>query len=1060
MNFQIGKNFNHSKKSKIIRLTVLLFLCNLLAFQLQAVELIQPITITGTVIDEFGGALPGVNIQVKGTMTGTVSDAEGRYTIQVPSTSAVLMFSFIGYATQEIAVGNQRIIDVKLNEDTQQIAEVVVTALGIKREKKALGYAMQELKGDQLVEARENNLANALTGKVSGLQVIRSSNGPAGSSKIVLRGNKSLSGSNQPLIVVDGVPMNNFTGGVSDIWGNSGTDTGSGIADINPEDIESMTVLKGGSAAALYGSRAGNGVILITTKSGRVQQGVGITVSAGINISSMFVTPDLQDNFAQGTANVYNKNDRMSWGPKITGQSEERWDGQTVKLQTYGNIGNFFRTGITTNENVSFQQMVGETSVFASVNRMDDAGMIPNTEMNKTSFLVRTTTPLGNNKKWLLDVKANYIRHHAENRPLQGMNPANPYLAVQETPRSLDLEQLKDPMVDENGKMIWYEAGSSPNENPWWVTENRLSEDNRNRFLGTMSLTYSFTDWLDTEIKAGTDYYTTTSTGKVYAGGTVAPNGSYSERFDSFYENNYSFLVTAHQDNLIDRFGGFVTLGGNLMDQVTTYLSANAGNLNNPNVFNINNGVDPVTADYKRTPQKINSLYGSLQLNWDAYLFLDFTLRNDWSSTMSKDNRSFSYPSVSFSGVVSDMVHKLGGKLPSWITFIKLRASYAEVGNSLEPFNLYNSYTLAKDPLSHVTAYPNTVLYSEDVVNELIKSKEIGLDLRFFQGRLAIDAAWYRNNTTNQLMNIPLDPFSGYASKKINAGNIQNQGWEFMVTGDILENPNSLNWTVTANFSTNKDKIISLTPDVALYNIQTFDAVQIVAKEGSDYGDIYGRVIERVDDPNSPYNGMMIVDGAGLPVISADRQYAGNQQARGLLGVTNSFAYKGFNFSFLVDARFGGKIYSGTSSILTEWGNAAETVSGGDRQDFVVPNSVRQDGSNYVVNNVSVRPENYWTRVTGGAGNLGVADIFAYNATNVRLRNITLGYQFGNKMLAGTPFTKLSISASCNNVWMIWYDLPGIDPESVLATNTNAVGLEMGAMPTPRVFSFNITLGF
>lgn len=1017
----------------------------------------QDTKITGTVEDEFG-PVAGASVVIKGTTNGTMTDMDGHFTLEGVKKGDIIQISFIGFATQDIPYTGQTALNVKLEEDAQKLDEVVVTALGMKRDKKALGYAMQELKGDELLSSREPNLANSLSGKVSGLQIVRSSNGVGGSSKIVLRGNNSLTSSNQPLIVVDGTPMDNFTGGVDDVWGNSGADMGNGLSDINPEDIESMTVLKGASAAALYGSRAGNGVILITTKSGKKNEGLGITVNAGITTESIFLKPDMQNSFGQGSVGAYDNQSRLSWGPKAEGQTVTDWMGRQVPLRTYDNIDAFFNTGTSFNEGISFQQNIKGTSVFSSINRSDDAGITPESKLNKTNITLRATTFLDEAEKWKVDAKVNYINLNAHNRPIQGVNPSNAFNTIYNLPRSLNVADFKN-SVDEDGNMIWWDASKNPQENPYWVTKYRQNNDTRNRLLGNIALKYAPTNWFNVELRGGTDYYTTTKNEKVYAGGNTTPSGLYSEGSETFYENNYSFLATANKDNLIDRLGGFVTFGGNLMIQRRTKMNASAGELLVPNLFSLNNGINKPTVTSELIRRKMNSLYGSLQLNWDGYLFLDITARNDWSSTMSKANRSYFYPSVSLSGVISDMVPKLGGQMPEWFTFAKVRASYAEVGNDLDPYQLYNNFTVGKDENGNTTAAPGNVLYDSSVRSELIKSWEAGFDIRFFNNRLGLDAAWYKTNATRQLLNLPMDPFSGYSSRKVNAGNIQNEGIEISLNGLILDNPKGLSWNSTAQFSLNRNKIIDLYPGVTLYDIKTLDAIQIVAVQGSYYGDIYGQTFQRVEDKNDPNYGKIIVGEDGLPLITTGKSKVGNQSPDWMLGWTNSFSYKGFNLSFLVDFRIGGDLYSATASNLYTRGNAAGTVVNGERQDFIVPNSVVQTPNGYTENKVPVTHQNYWERI-GSTGNYGLPEMYTYDATNIRLRNITLGYDFNKAMLKNTPFQRLRLSATCNNVWMIHYNLPGIDPESVSATNTNATGFENGAAPTSRSFTFNVTVGF
>ncbi|WP_455628365.1 SusC/RagA family TonB-linked outer membrane protein [Parabacteroides chinchillae] len=1016
--------------------------------------------VTGTVEDALG-PVTGASVVVKGTTNGTITDFDGNFTLEGVKKGDVIQISFIGYTSQEITYNGQPLGIINLAEDTQKLDEVVVTALGIKREKKALGYATQELKGDAILDSRESNVTNALSGKVSGLQVVRSSGGPGASSKIVLRGNNSITGTNQPLIVIDGIPMDNFQGGVADAWGNKGPDMGNGLSDINPEDIESMNVLKGASAAALYGSRAGNGVILITTKSGKKQSGLGITVNAGVTAETMFMQPDIQNSYGQGSTGIYDVKSRFSWGPIADGSVNiDSWNGKNVPMYTYDNVGNYFDTGVSFNEGISFQQANEGTSVFASINRSDDKGIVPGAKLSKTSINLRGTMEFGPDKRWKLDGKVNYLNNIGHNRPLQGINQSNAFSTIYNLPRSINILDLKD-CLDEDGNMIWWDTESTPQENPYWTKQYRTNEDTRNRFLGTMSLSYKIFDWWNVELKGGTDYYTTTTTSKLYAGGNVTPKGNYSESSETFYENNFSFLTTAQKDNLLGKFGGFVTFGGNLMIQKRSVEKISTGDLLIPNLFSINNAVDKnkMGLEYTLTQRKMNSLYGSFQINYDGWMFLDITARNDWSSTMSKVNRSYFYPSVSLSAVISDMVQKNGGSLPEWMTFAKVRASFAEVGNDLDPYQLYTVYSMSKDPYGNPVASPGSVLFNPDVRSELIKSWEAGVDLKFLNNRLGIDFAWYKSNATRQLLDLPLDPFSGYSSKKINAGNIQNSGVELMAYADIFQNPKGFSWNITANLSFNRNKVIDLyegIKEMGLSDGSFNDEVKVVAHTGGMYGDIYGKKFQRVESGADA--GKIIVDAEGLPLLTSDLQYLGNQQPKCMLGITNTFNYKNISLSFLIDARIGGKIYSATTAKMYYNGSAAGTVINGAREEFVVPNSVTASGDGYTANNTSVTPQLYWQRV--GTGNLGVGEAFLYDATNVRLRNLTLGYTFDKKLLAKTPLERLRLSFTANNLWMIASHLEGIDPESVSTTNTNATGIELGAAPTSRSYTFNVTVGF
>lgn len=1050
--------------TRLIACFLLVFVASIACISVSAQSGGAKIKVTGFVTDNLGEPLVGASVGEKGTTNATMTGVDGDYELNVPA-NATLVVTYVGFTTREIPVQGKTKLDITLNEDARLLDEVVVTALGIKREARSLGYAVQEVKADVLLETREPNVTNSLSGRVAGLQVIRSSNGVGGSSKIVLRGFNSLSGSNQPLIVVDGIPIDNTPGGVDSAFGTDGMDMGNGLADINPEDVESMSVLKGASAAALYGARAGNGVILITTKSGKKTSGVGITINSGIQIETLFMQPEMQKTFGQGSLGDYNASARTSWGPRITGQQITSWNGETTNMRAYDNVNNFLRTGVSSIQGASFQREKDGTAVFVSINRADEQSTTPEAKLNRTNSTVRASTFLDEAKKWKVDGKFNYVNTNAHNRPIQGINPSNVYKTLYTLPVSLDIRDF-EAAVDQNGRMLWYDNATTPQENPYWVTRYRLNDDTRDRFMGVASLVYSPTTWLNVELKGGTDYFTTLSTERTHAGSPNAKGGGlYNENSETFYENNFSFLATARKDNLVDRLGISGSFGGNLMYQQRRELRASAGELLVPNVFSLDNSLNGATVSSALTKRRINSLYGTAQLNWDGYLFLDLTARNDWSSTLLiPDNYSFFYPSVSLSYVISDMLAKQNVSMPSWMSFAKLRASYAEVGNDLPPYQLYNPYFVGKDALRNTTLTSSKVKYNSFLKSELVKSWEIGADLRFLDGRIGVDAAWYRSNATNQLLELPMDPFSGFAFEKVNAGDIQNQGFELSINSANIESPQGFNWTTIVNFSSNRTKIKELTDAVSLYNIKSFEDIQVVARTGGRYGDMYGKKLLRVEDKDSPHYGKAIVDASGLPLATTDNQYLGNQSPDWMLGVNNMFSYKNVSLSFLVDARVGGKMFSGTTALLHGNGNAKGTVFNGDRKDFVVPNTVVADGSGgYKENNVAVTMQNYWGRLTGqstGSGNFGLAEMFTYDATNVRLRNITVGYSFDKKLLAKTPFQRVNISAICNNVWMIYSKLPGIDPESVTSTNTNAVGIENSAAPTSRTFVFNLTIGF
>ena len=1015
-------------------------------------------TITGTITDSNTGIpLGGANVIEKGTTNGVSTDFDGNYSITVSSSTATLVISYIGYTNQEIAVNNQSTINIALVEDASQLEEVVVTALGIKRERKSLGYSVQEIKGTSISEAREPNMVNALSGKITGLQVIKGSNGPAGSSKIVLRGYSSLTGDNQPLIVVDGTPLDNFTGSSGEGFWSPTADLGNGLADINPDDIESLSVLKGASAAALYGSRAGNGVILITTKTGKSSKGLGISYSVTTGFQSIFSVPDLQSSFGQGSVGAYDEYSQSSWGPAIAGQTETGPEqGSVVFDKAYDNIGNYYKNGFSQTHSISLQNSTDSGSFYASANYLDDEGISPSATLERLNLTARGVSKFGKDKKWTADTKVQYNRTVANNRPRTGFGALSQYQTIINFPRSRDIEQYSAG-VDEFGNQIWFDPNSNQ-INPYWANQRRLSSDSRDRFIMNATLKHQFNDWLSAEIRGGADLYTTNTESKVFAG--TSSTSSYGLGKNTFIEQNYSALIAAAKDNIFGKIGGSITLGGNLMSTERSSISSNSGELLVPNLFSLNNGVNPASVSQGFSNKKINSAYGLLQINYDGYLFVDITGRNDWSSALSEANRSFFYSSINTSVVISDMITKNGGDLPSWFTFGKIRGSYAEVGNDLNPFSLYNAFTIGNDSNGNTTAGTNSVLRNPDIVNELIKSVEVGLEARFLNNRIGLDVTWYKQNATNQIINLPLDPFSGFNSKLINAGDIQNTGIELTLKTKILDNPDGLSWDMDVNYSTNDNTIEELADDVTEYSLGGFDNFNIRADVGGDYGVIVGSRFRRVEDESSQFFGRILVDADGLPLASTDKHVLGSQQPDALLGITNMFTYKNFSFSFLFNASIGGEIFSGTNHALQRSGLAAVTALNGERADIVFNGVVDDGAGNLSENTTGATPQNYWAAITGRSGNLGINEANVYDATHVRLRNVNLTYTFDKAFIDRTPFQGLSVGVSANNVWLITEHLNGVDPEAVNATRSNATGFENLAPPTTRTVFLNIAAKF
>ena len=1013
-------------------------------------------TIAGTITDSAGSPIAAATIHEKGKKNFTTSDATGHFKIAVQP-KAVLEISYTGFETVEIPADNSTPM-ITLHSRSNQLEGVVVTALGIKRQRKSLGYAVQEVKGETLNEIKDPNLTNELSGQVAGLQVVRSGNGPAGSSQIKLRGNNSLTGISQPLIVVDGMPISNITGrtGVNNTndFYNPSLDMGNGLSDINPDDIATLTVLKGPAGAALYGSLGGNGVILITTKSGQKQPGAGISISSTVGGESVFTTPKTQNVFGQGSNGTYSPSATTSWGPQMTGQKVTDYSGASVPYQPYNNVRDYLKGGVQSTQNISFQQQINATSIYASYSRLDDKSIIPGASLQRNNITTRAVTKLGKDQRWTIDTKVQYINATAKNRPLEGANTGNVFLTLNTLPRSLDIRRLSN-SVDSAGNMIWYTKNNQ--DNPYWDAKYKLNQDTRNRFILYASLKYQFTSWLDAQIVGSDDLYTTSSNAKQYYGAPTNLPGSYSMGNDNYFQTNYSTLITAKKENLFGKLGGYITVGGNLQSFQDNAFTAGASTLRVPNLFSVTNAQGNPTFNQLFSSKAINSVYASFEADYDGYLFLNATWRNDWSSALSKQNRSFSYPSVNLSYVFTDMIQNHGGTLPSWLSFGKLRAGYATAGSDLDPYQLNNVYTIGLDPNNNTTASTGSTLYNPGIKSQLIKSTELGAEMRFFKsGILGFDFTWYKSNATNQIITLPLDPLSGYTGRIINAGNIQNAGIEISADARILSRSGGFNWTTSVNYAHNSNTVKSLYPGVTKYQLGGFDQVSVQAVAGQQYGQIYGTQIVRVTDPKDPNYGKPILNN-GLPQQTPYDTLLGNQQARHIIGWTNKFSYKHFSLSVLMDASLGGKEFSFTLASMETAGTAAATAVNGKRDSMVV-SGVQGTAGNYTANTTRVSPQQYWAAL--GTGNTGITENNLYDASNIRIRNIQLSYALPKSVLQGSVVQKASLTFSMNNVWLISSHMHGLDPESSYATGSPAVGFESGSVPPTRTYLFTLSLGF
>jgi len=1001
--------------------------------------------LTGMVEDDFGPVV-GASILVKGTTNGTITGLDGTFTLDNLSNGDVLQISYIGYIAQEIVYSGQASLSIMLIEDSQALDEVVVTALGIKREKKALGYAMQEVKGDQLTETRDANIANALAGRVAGVQINQSGTGVGGATRILIRGNNSIAGNNQPLIVVDGVPIDNFSSDTDEYWGNGAIDKGSGISDISPDDIESMSVLKGPAAAALYGSRAGNGVVMITTKTGAAGKGLGINFNTNLTFESPMMTPDYQNVYGQGSQGVFDPDQIGSWGPKMDGSMKEMALGNYAYAARDNDLyKDFLRTGTTWTNSLDISKTSEDITFRASVTRMDNKAVVPNSGMDRTSITLRSTAKIAD---WLsADVKVNYINQNSKNRIALAADPNNLFYDYLLMPRSIGFSDW-EPYRDNNWKRedgkpaSWKTVHNTAPNNPYWSTERNGNSDKRDRYIGFAALDFTFTEWLSLKLRTGMDNYTflydwTRATGNPY----WETNGSYRVQTERFKELNSDFLFTAQ--GAWDRFGIVGTVGGNIMYRSTSHNNDWSGELVIPDFYSINNGKIH-GGEFTKTRKQINSLYATASLSWDNFLYLDLTARNDWSSTLPKDNDSYFYPSVGGSWVFSQMLSNMGKDLGP-MTFGKVRASWAQVGNDTDPYMLRDYFEISYDIKGGIfNANNRNWIANPNLKNETIESWELGLEMRGFDNRLGFDVAYYRKNAKDQILRISVPAATGYSYQMINAGNIQNQGWEIAVNATPVKTGN-FTWETLVNWSTNKNKIKELTKGTdrqILSDGAGVNFMQIVAEVGGSYGDMYGTGYER------DAAGNIVIGENGIPISTTEMVKLGNNQPKWMLGWSNDFTYKNVSFGFLFDLNYGGNIFMGSIQQASRFGNLKSTLDG--RDGMVVP-GVTKDGA---VNTKQITAQEYFTGINP------ITEAYIFDATNARLREVSLGYSLPRSILAKTPFASVKASFVARNLFMIYHKTKGYDPDAGFSNSSSVQGIEFASMPTMRSLGFNINVSF
>ena len=1039
---------------------LLLLICVFSAHTIYA----QTTTISGTVTDSSDGmSLPGVNVLEKGTMNGAVTDFDGNYTINVSNDNAVLQFSFIGYSEQEISVSGQTTINVSLEQSSEGLDEVVITALGISREKKSLGYAVTEVSGDNVNTIKDNNLASSLAGKVAGLQISQS--GSLGSaSRITIRGNNSLGGNSQALIVVDGMPINAslpISGGGSQISSGSSDSggapsyepsiSGGGISDINPDDVESISVLKGPTAAALYGSRAGNGVILITTKKGTRSNRIGVSVKTNLSFDNPMFLPEFQNKYGQGTfgaaystpnfnplANDGNGDyswEALSWGGSLDGSQQEYYNGTTKAYSAQSsNVEDFFRQAERSITTISVDKGSDMGSIRFSYTNNSSNSIIENSNLSSHNFNLRAVNNLSD--KLTVDTKGTYFTQTVNNRA--STTGAQGLLAyVYNMPRNVVTDdmrnyQMANPATPSDYNEIRYAGGNAGN--PFWMLYNDKNDVRRNRFLGFTKINYEFNDWLSAFARIGTDVTNIRDNAVKRPGGHFANSGYMRLGQSTFTELNSEFLVTAKHD-LTDKLNIVANVGGNMSKRTSEGMLVQGTDFKIKTATFINNlNVVQAPEESPLAIKKVNSLYGSVNLAYDNFLYLDASVRNDWSSTLSEDNRSYMYNSASISAILNRFID------PDKEVFnlIKVRGSVAQVGNDTDPYQLNQTFSVrGQGYLGLTTVEASPVRLNADLKPETVTSSEFGLELGLLQNKITLDLSIYNMTTKDLIFDVPVPAATGFAFSRDNIGEVTNKGVEIALGASIL-NTDNFSWNTSLFYSKNENKIEELVDglDSFVYNESIDGGVKISATEGGSIGDIYGRV----------WTGE--TDAEGIPIASDANVLLGNAQPDWLGGWSNTFTYKDFSLSFLIDARMGGQIYSQTSAEMDANGVSARSLQYRESGVVVAGVNVATEG----VNTESISGQEYWTAMSG------ISENYIYDQDNIRLRELAIGYNIP----VGSKFGLQSATVQLvgRNLFFLMNKADDIDPEAMFGTSIGVQGLSHNAMPTLRSIGLNLNLTF
>ena len=1058
----------------------------------------QVTTVRGIVTtEEDGEPVIGASVIVKGTALGTVTDVNGRFELSgLPPSATRLLISYISLMAKEVAIAPQ--VSVTLKSDTHLLDEVVVTALGISREKKALGYTAQEVKQNALVQGKDNNLLNSLSGKIAGVR-ITNTQGDVGSSRIVIRGETSIAGENQPLFIVDGIPVDNSQLNAR----SSGRDFKNAIADLNPEDIKTLTVLKGPNAAALYGARAAHGAIVITTKGGdKRQKGIGITLHSSTQVSFVATLPEFQNLFGQGAGGRFSYvdgkgagvNDGVdeSWGPRLDiglliPQFDSPLDADGNRVATPwvshpNNVRDYFRMGISTNNGISVARGDDKYQFRVGYNYEKQVSIVPDAGTNKTNISLNTDYHLA---KWIVvGATANYIVYTAPSLPgsatPSGSNVRSnsPMLQFLWFGRQVDTNSLKADYT-RNWNSSYY-------DNPFWSASYNTQSQERHRLIGDLHAEFRLTDGLNVRFRTSTDWYNDRRKSKVKWGsaGAGSPYGSYAEDAYTVKENNTEVLAT-YIKQLNKNWGIDALLGFNVRNKQYENNYQAAPRLAVADLYTLTNSRDPLISsnDFYRLRQY--GLYGSIQLDYRRWAFLNITGRNDWSSALPKKNNSYFYPSVTASVLLSEAF----GWRSKAVNYLKIRGGWSQVGADANPYQLATVFTSETAFNGNPLQSSSTIGMNPNLKPEKTSSIEAGFEAAFWDNRLYLDFTYYKTDSRNQILKLATTAASGYTSQVRNAGHIRNRGYEIQLGAVPIQTSKGFRWNLDLNYGANSSKVVKLDDEGLITSYQLYSSgIQILASVGEAYGTLFGTSYVR------DANGNVVVDANGLPKISTTNKTLGKFTPDWTGGISNTFSYRSLSLSFLIDASVGGSIFSNTNKTGKYTGVLANTLSGRDAEHgglwyytAAMGNNVRlpespsysvsSDGLYYAqVNGQSTRVYQDGIMVEGvtesGSKNeevvsaekyyhriYSIAEANVYDASYVKLREVALSYRLPRLWTQKLHLQEASVTLTGRNLWTIYKSVPNIDPESALTTG-NAQGVEAYSLPTTRSFGVNLSVKF